>query len=187
MNFGSCCLFLLPCLAVDMMWCTWDCTSFHKRLVCVLAWCMGAPTMTMFTPGPQTHHELRLKWLTQAQRTDSGGNWMAFIMSFRPQTLQKWAWMSWEIVLTKMGEFCSASHQLWESGVQISREFSEWFYPQQQKALYLGVCRLHQNLFAVSFDVHIVWVHYTLCTVCKLWPIWNSRMILSISHALVTS
>jgi hypothetical protein len=58
-----------------------------------------------YIPGPQTHHELRLKWLTQAQRTDSGGNWMAFIMSFRPQTLQKWAWMSWEIVLTKMGVF----------------------------------------------------------------------------------
>ncbi len=59
-------------------------------------------------------------------------------------------------MLTKMGKFCSASHQLWESGVQISREFSECFYPQQQKALDLGVCRLQQNLLAVSFDVHIV-------------------------------
>ncbi len=105
MNFGSCCLFLLSCLAVDMMWCTWDCTSFHKRLVCVLAWCMGASTMTMFTPGPQTHHELRLRWLMQAQRTGSGGNWMGSIMNFKPQTPQRWAWTSWGIVLTKLREF----------------------------------------------------------------------------------
>ncbi len=107
------CLWCYSCCGNPSRWswkmlcfsCIWDCAPF-SQLVC-LCCCMmhGKSTITLFIPGPQTHHELRLKWLMQAQRTDSGGNWMAFIMSFRPQTLLKWAWMSWEIVLTKKGEF----------------------------------------------------------------------------------
>jgi hypothetical protein len=108
--------------------------------------------MTIFTPGPQTHHESSLRWFMQAQRTGFGGNWMVFIMSFRPQTPQKWAWISWEIAPTKLTDFAPFLLRVWQAGGQILREFLSVFYCEGCRAMDLDF-RLLLNFAWCSFTI----------------------------------